>query len=375
MSGARKERKGDNIAFVLPPPRTARAPEEPAPAPAPVAERPPIVPPVVARPKTGPGLTTMEILDNATLRRKVGELEQEVSRLAGERGALQLDARDIAPSRWANRHADSFKGPEFDAFKAEILDAGGNVQPILVRPLEGVAQGAAAGAPRYEVVFGHRRHRACLELRLPVNAVVKALSDRELFGHMERENRLRRNLSAYEQGLMYRKALDEGMFPSLRQLAAFIGRAPGDVSNALHIAQLPQPVLDAFPSPNDIQFRWIKKLKDALERDRQAVLAAASRAAAQGLAAAKVLKLLSGAGGEGGVRRSNTPGDGGVAPPLSAPAERRMDLGQGRQAAIRHDGARTVLEIDVALLPPERWNALEKALRRLVGQGGATEGG
>lgn len=369
MSGARKERKGDNIAFVLPPARTARAPEEPVPLAA--AERPPIVPPVVARPKTGPGLTTMEILDNATLRQKVGELEQEVSRLAGERGALQLDAREIAPSRWANRHADSFKGPEFEAFKSEILDAGGNVQPILVRPLEGAVPGAA----RYEVVFGHRRHRACLELGLPVNAVVKALSDRDLFGHMERENRLRRNLSAYEQGLMYRKALEEGMFPSLRQLAAFIGRAPGDVSNALHIAQLPQPVLDAFPSPNDIQFRWIKKLKDALDRDRQAVLAAANHAAAEGLAAAKVLKLLSGAGEAGGVRRSNTPGVSAAAPDLSAPAERRMDLGQGRQAAIRHDGARTVLEIDATLLPPERWSALEKALRRLLGQGGAVEGG
>ncbi len=369
MSGARKERKGDNIAFVLPPARTARAPEVPVPSP--VVERSPIVPPVVPRPKTGPGLTTMEILDNATLRQKVGELEQEVSRLAGERGALQLDAREIAPSRWANRHADSFKGPDFEAFKTEILDAGGNVQPILVRPLEGAVPGAA----RYEVVFGHRRHRACLELGLPVNAVVKALSDRDLFGHMERENRLRRNLSAYEQGLMYRKALDEGMFPSLRQLAAFIGRAPGDVSNALHIAQLPQPVLDAFPSPNDIQFRWIKKLKDALERDRQAVLAAANLAAAEGLAAPKVLKLLSGAGEAGGVRRSNTPGASAAGSDLSAPAERRMDLGQGRQAAIRHDGARTVLEIDAALLPPERWSALEKALRRLVGQGGGTAGG
>lgn len=359
MSGARKERKGADIAFVLPPPRAVRTPEEAAQPP----ERPPIVPPVVTRPKTGPGLTTMEILDNATLRQKVGELEQEVQRLAGERGALQLDARQIAPSHWANRHADSFKGPEFEAFKAEILDAGGNVQPILVRPLEAVA---GEGTAKYEVVFGHRRHRACLELGLPVNAVVKPLSDRELFGHMERENRLRRNLSAYEQGVMYRRALDEGMFPSLRQLAAFIGRAPGDISNALHIAQLPQEVLDAFPSPNDIQFRWIKKLKDALERDRRSVLGAASQVGAQALPAAKVLKLLAGAAGEGGVRRSNTPEPAAV-DPASMPRERHMNLGEGRAAAIRHDGVRTVLEIDAALLPPERWDALEKALRRLVG--------
>jgi ParB family chromosome partitioning protein len=360
MTSAKKERKGDNIAFVLPPSRASRALEEPA---AP-AERPPIVPPVVSRPKTGPGLTTMEILDNATLRHKIGELEAEVLRLAAERGSLQLDAREVAPSRWANRHADSFKGVEFEAFKTEILDAGGNVQPIMVRPLDAAA---GQGGAKYEVVFGHRRHRACLELGLPVNAVVKPLGDRDLFGHMERENRLRRNLSAYEQGVMYRRAIDEGMFPSLRQLATFIGRAPGDVSNALHIAQLPQEVLDAFPSPNDIQFRWIKKLKDALERDRQGVIEAAAQAAAQALPAGKAFKLLAAVGGGQraaqlemaqlfgeGVRPSNT-------------GARELDLGNGRAAAVRSDGTHTVVELDTALLPPERWAALEKALRRLVG--------
>ena len=359
MSTSKKERKGDNIEFVLPPPRAARAAEEPAPA----AERPPIVPSVVNRPKTGPGLTTMEILDNATLRQQVAELELEVQRLAGERGALQLDAREVAPSRWANRHADSFRGPEFEAFKTEILDAGGNVQPIMVRPLEGKR---GEGIHRYEVVFGHRRHRACLELGLPVNAVAKPLTDRELFGHMERENRLRRNLSAYEQGVMYRRALEEGMFPSLRQLATFIGRAPGDVSNALHIAQLPQEVLDAFPSPNDIQFRWIKKLKDAIERDRQGVLNVAAHAAADALPAGKVFKLIASVADGESVRPSNTlqaPQD--SVRPSNTP-ERHIDLGNGRVASIRSEGGRTVFDIDATLLPPERWVALEKALRRLV---------
>jgi ParB family chromosome partitioning protein len=361
MSTPKKERKGDNITFVLPAPRSARVAQETA---AP-AERQPIVPPVGSRPKTGPGLTTMEILDNATLRQKVGELEQEVQRLAGERGPQQLDPREVAPSRWANRHADSFKGPEFDAFKTEILDAGGNVQPIMVRPL---ANAGTEGGPKYEVVFGHRRHRACLELGLKINAVVKPLGDRELFGHMERENRLRRNLSAYEQGVMYRRAIDEGMFPSLRQLATFIGRAPGDVSNALHIAQLPQEVLEAFPSPNDIQFRWIKKLKDALERNRQGLMAAAAQAAAEALPAAKAFKLLTAVDEGQGVRPSNTP------QASAAPAgafdgsgqHMAMDLGQGRLAAIRSESGRTVLELDAALLPPERWGELQKALRRLM---------
>ncbi|WP_066343617.1 ParB/RepB/Spo0J family partition protein, partial [Azohydromonas lata] len=335
------------------------------------SERPPIVPPLApasgVRPKTGPGLTTMEILDNATLRARVSELEQEVQRLAGERGALLLDAREIAPSRWANRHADSFRGPDFEAFKTEILDAGGNVQPIMVRPLE--ARAGEGAAHKYEVVFGHRRHRACLELGVPVSAVVKALDDRELFGYMERENRLQRGLSAYEQGHMYRRALDEGMFPSLRQLAGFIGRGPGDVSNAMHVSQLPQQVLDAFASPNDIQFRWTKKLKDALDRNRDAVLAEAVSVSGDTLPAAKVFKRLVAAAGPEGVRPSNTPAAAPPAAHVPYADDRVMDLGQRRRAAIRCDGERTYIEVDAAVLPPQRWLELEEALQKMLADG------
>ena len=81
-----------------------------------------------------------------------------------------MDPRLIAPSRWANRHPDAFEGPEFEQLRREIEDAGGNVQPIKIRP---ITDGRTAeGGARYEIVFGHRRHRACLDLGLPVLAVV-----------------------------------------------------------------------------------------------------------------------------------------------------------------------------------------------------------
>lgn len=41
------------------------------------------------------------------------------------------------------------------------------------------------------------RHRACLDLGLPVLVVVEDASDASLFEQMERENRGRKNLSAW----------------------------------------------------------------------------------------------------------------------------------------------------------------------------------
>lgn len=179
-----------------------------------------------------------------------------------------LDPARIRPSRWANRHELSFSGPEFAALKAEIADTGRNVQPIKVRPLP-----LQAGQPQeYEIAFGHRRHRACLELGLQVAAIVEEMNDSRLFAEMDRENRERQNLSPWEQGMMYKRALEQGLFASQRQLASAIGAQSGNVSRAIQLASLPQEIVDAFSSPLELQYRSLDVLNPALERDAQAVL-------------------------------------------------------------------------------------------------------
>jgi ParB family chromosome partitioning protein len=187
-----------------------------------------------------------------------------------------IDPKRIVPSRFANRHELSFAGAEFADLKAQIAAAGRNVQPIKVRRAN-VKEGAEE---TFEIVFGHRRHRACLELGIPVAAVVEDIGDVELFAQMDRENRGRENLSPWEQGMMYKRALDLGLFPSQRQLAAAVGAQSGNVSTAIQLASLPLEVVAAFVSPLDLQYRWGADLKAALERDPEGVRARANEIAA-----------------------------------------------------------------------------------------------
>lgn len=173
-----------------------------------------------------------------------------------------LDPQSVQPSRWANRHPSSFEGSAFDQLKREISGSGGNVQPIKVR-LE---------RDTYEIVFGHRRHRACLELGLPVLAtVVQAMDDRTLWQEMERENRARTDLSPFEQGRHYRVALDSGLYPSIRRLAEAVGVDVSQAAKVIRIADLPSDVLAAFRSPCDIQVNWATKLHASIERDPDGV--------------------------------------------------------------------------------------------------------
>ena len=64
---------------------------------------------------------------------------------------------------------------------------------------------------------------------------------------MERENRERQDLSPWEQGMMYRRALDLGLFTSNRALATALGIDHSNVGKSLALARLPDEVVAAFP--------------------------------------------------------------------------------------------------------------------------------
>ncbi len=184
-----------------------------------------------------------------------------------------LDPRSIRRSRWANRIQAEFETQEFAQLKNEIAGASGNVQPIKVRRIEGASKVFDGQTPVFEIVFGHRRHQACLELGLTVNAIVVShMDDKALFEAMDRENRGRKNLSAWEQGRMYDEAIRQGLYPSLRRLSDSLGVNLSDASRAVQLAKLPSEVVAAFASPLDLQVRWAKPLADAMQRDPDGLL-------------------------------------------------------------------------------------------------------
>lgn len=245
-------------------------------APIPGAERmsatrfPPVVP--GSAPRTGPGQTLQFRGQMLAIEAELGQARERLKEHDGASPTRKLDPTTVVASQWANRHPDSFANADFARLKQDIEQAGGNVQAISVRPLIGQLG-------RYELIFGHRRHRACLELGLPVLATIDAssLSDLEMFSAMDRENRERANLSPYEQGTMYRRALDEKLYPSNRRLAEALGVSHTWVANVLQVADLPPAILECFQTPIEVQHRHAKELSTALEQDRKAVLKRAEK--------------------------------------------------------------------------------------------------
>ena len=136
-----------------------------------------------------------------------------------------------------------------------------------------------------------------MELSIPVLAAswTDAMGDAELFAAMDRENRERADLSPYEQGMMYQRALEEGLFPSQRQLAEKLGVTHTWVRKAIMVAQLPPAIAECFRSPLEIQHRMAEVISAALEKDGRAVLRRAEKLRGQNFAPSAVVEALLGA--------------------------------------------------------------------------------
>jgi ParB family chromosome partitioning protein len=228
---------------------------------------------------------------NSAVQCQLTEVRKKLEALDDSMPTVKLDPTKVRATRFGGRHESAFKSRLFQSLKELIRHSKGNIQPILVRRVPGGG---------YEIVFGHRRHRACLELGLPVLAVIwqGEMSDADLFAAMDAENRGRRNPSAFDQGMAYAAALAKPapLFLSARQLAEAIGVSHTWVNKALMVAKLHKAVLGAFDDPGQIQPAHAKQVAAALKVDRKAVLrrAAVLSSSAAGLKPGDVVNELLG---------------------------------------------------------------------------------
>ncbi len=186
----------------------------------------------------------------------------------------KIPADQIAPSKFANRLPFNYDSEVFKAFREDIKHTDGNTVPVLVRPL-----GDFSRKIRYELVTGHRRHRACLDLVLDVRCQVEDLTDRELVERMSAENRQRTDLCSYEKALHFQRILDAKLYATHTALAKAHHVDNSTVSKLLKLAALPPAVVQAFKSEDLIHVNWGHRLQNALEEDYDGVISRAQQLA------------------------------------------------------------------------------------------------
>jgi ParB family chromosome partitioning protein len=147
-----------------------------------------------------------------------------------------------------------------------IAAEGGNRIPVLVR-----LAGPDAETP-YELLAGSRRrfaidwlnHNGRPELRL--SAMVIKATDEEAFRIADIENRERADISEIDRARSYQAAVDRFYHGVQSRMAQALSLSNSQLSRLLALAQLPDEVVEAFATRDDLRVRHSEVLTPLLRR-------------------------------------------------------------------------------------------------------------
>jgi len=157
----------------------------------------------------------------------------------------------------------------------------GNTVPVKVRRMP------PGSAQPYEVLIGQRRRFAVQWLNqngrpeILLKAQIVEMSDEEVFRHLDAEHRDRDEGGELERARGYELAVDRFYGGVQSRMAEALGFSNSQISRLLSLAQLPQEVVRAFPTPDELRVRHAEVLTPLLRRpaQRTLILRAAARLA------------------------------------------------------------------------------------------------
>ena len=146
---------------------------------------------------------------------------------------IDVNVNEIIPNRFQPRR--QFDEDEIIEL-SESIRKYGLIQPLVVRPT----------GDKYEIIAGERRYKASVLAGLEyVPVIVKNLTDKDSAELAIIENIQRRNLSAIEEALSYKKVLDMG-YLTQEDLATKIGKSQSTIANKIRLLNLSDEVQEAL---------------------------------------------------------------------------------------------------------------------------------
>ena len=133
---------------------------------------------------------------------------------------------------------------------ARSIEQFGLLQPIIVRIINA----------NFEIIAGNRRFKACKTLGLKkISCHIVELDDRSAFEVSLVENVQRNTLNPIEEGIAFKKYVQEFGWGGISELAKKISKSPSYISRRIKLVNLPQNVLDLI-SQSSVDITTVEEL-------------------------------------------------------------------------------------------------------------------
>jgi ParB/RepB/Spo0J family partition protein len=199
-------------------------------------------------------LAAMDLLVNSASLKPALSQGSPLSRnpVANLRNGVPVEIPPDACRPWGLADRPPNEASHKDELAKSFSEGGvGQIQPIVVRRVKTQDDPGI----EYEVICGRVRWLAAQALGIPVQAIVRELSDREAYALMSAENKQRRNLSDFAKAKSYQQALSLGVFDSAQSLADAEGISKSTLSLYLGFAELPDAVVANFSDITKVPYR------------------------------------------------------------------------------------------------------------------------
>lgn len=176
-----------------------------------------------------------------------------------EQELIYVNPEECEPWKYANRQEGELGDIDglIDSIKAHK-----QLQPALIRN-----HPAPHGKIKYEVIFGRRRHIACLKLGIPFLAIRKDISNiQDAIASQDAENKLRNDVSNYSNALLYKRLLDESVFKTERELAEKLRLSYSTLNDLMAYSKIPHDIIKKIPDIHSLSKQLAVKIVQLLNK-------------------------------------------------------------------------------------------------------------
>lgn len=162
-----------------------------------------------------------------------------------EHELMYVDPKECEPWKYANRHEDELGdiGQLVQSIKSNK-----QLQPALVRNHPNPTQHI-----KYEIIFGRRRHIACLQLGIPFLVIRKEISNiQDAIAAQDAENKLRNDVSNYSNAKLYQRLLNDGVFKTEKELSLKLALPTSSFNDLMAYAKIPDVIVKKIPNVHEL---------------------------------------------------------------------------------------------------------------------------
>lgn len=176
-----------------------------------------------------------------------------------ENELIYVDPTICEPWKYANRQENELG--DIDNL-VESIKQQQQLQPVLIRK-----HPAPHDNIKYEIIFGRRRHLACLKLNKPLLAICKDIpSEQDAIASQDAENKLRNDVSDYSNAVLYKRLIEDGIFKNEKDLSIKLNISSSTLSDLMAYNRLPKELINSIPNIHFLSKSVVLKLCELVKK-------------------------------------------------------------------------------------------------------------